>query len=229
MNFFDNQIMSDYLLHLNHLEHGIKVKKNNIITHKYNFGMYAKYFTKEYLYNTFKSLKYNEEQCIDILNYINTVKNPYLMFGVENNNIEIYVQTTLLNYKTHIETGCSWDLKNNIKFNYTTIPFNYAYNIMEKNIDIELFKYINLFLQDNAYVLTKNDKNIFNFYIIKNKNYLVSKVKNEIISVLKYINNDINTIENYLNNYLSWYLFWFRICKNINNEYEITFYFRKNI
>jgi hypothetical protein len=227
MNFFDNENNVNYLLYLNHLEHGIKVKKKSIVTHKYNFGMYAKYYTKEYIYNTLKSLKYNEEQCTDIINYINTVKNPYLMFGVENNNIEVYVQTTLLNYKKHIETGYSWDLKNNIKFNYTTIPFNYAYNIMEKNIDNQLFKYIKIFLQDNAYVLTKHDNNVINFYIIKQHNFKVSEIQNEIISVLKYINNDIEKIESYINKYLTWYLFWFRICKNISNEYEVTFYFRK--
>jgi hypothetical protein len=227
MNIFDNKILSHYLLDLNHLEHGIKVKKNSIVTHKYNFGMYAKYYTKEYIYNTLKYLKYNKEQCTDVINYINTVKNPYLMFGVENNNIEVYVQTSLLQRPVHIEEGYSWDLKNNIKFHYTTIPFNYAYNIMKKNIDVRLFKCIDIFLQDNAYVLTKHDENIFNLYIIKNNNQKVSEIKNEIISVLKYINDDIETIENYLNMYLSWYLFWFRICKNTSNEYEVTFYFRK--
>jgi hypothetical protein len=227
MNIFDNKILSHYLLDLNHLEHGIKVKKNSTITHKYNFGMYVKYYTKEYIYNTLKYLKYNEEQCSDVINYINTVKNPYLMFGVENNNIEVYVQTSLLEHPVHIEEGNSWDLKNNIKFHYTTIPFNYAYNIMKKNIDNQLFKCINIFLQDNDYVLTKHDENIFNLYIITKKKKKVSEIKNDIISVLKYINDDINTIENYLNMYLSWNLFWFRICKNISNEYEVTFYFRK--
>jgi hypothetical protein len=230
MNIFDNKILSQYLLNLNHFEHGIKVKKDSIIVHKYNFGMYSKYYSNEYIYNTLKYLKYNEDQCSDVINYINTVKNPYLMFGVENNNVEVYVQTTLnptVKY-IHIEDGCSWDLKNNIKFYYTTIPFNSAYSIMEKNIDNELFKRINIFLKDNCHVLTKHDDNIFNFYIIKRKYYQVSEVKNEIISVLKYINNDIDTIENYLKMYLSYNLCWFRISKNINNDYEITFYFRKS-
>lgn len=227
MNFFDNIDNLDYLLHLNHLEHGIKVKQNSIITHKYNFGMYAKYYSNNYIYNTLKSLKYNKEQCDDIINYINTVKDPYLIFGIENNNIEVYVQRTLSNYITHIETIYSWDLNNNIKFNYTTIPYNSAYNLMKQNIDNELFQNINIFLQNNSYILTKNDDNIFNFYIITKKNKKVYEIKNEIISVLKYINNDTNTIENYLNKYLTWYLFWFRICKKQNNEYEITFYFRK--
>ena len=54
MDFFDNKDNLNYLLHLNHLEHGIKVTKNNIVTHKYNFGMYAKYYTKEHIYNTNK-------------------------------------------------------------------------------------------------------------------------------------------------------------------------------
>lgn len=235
MNIFDNKILSQYFLNLNHFEHGLKVKKNSIIVHKYNFGMYSKNYSNEYIYNTLKYLKYDEDQCSDVINYINTVKEPYLMFGVENNNVEVYVQTSLnktldptFKY-SHIEEGCSWDLKNNIKFHYTTIPFNSAYSIMEKNIDKELFKRINIFLKDNNYVLTKHDDNIFNFYIIKKKQYQVSEIKNEIISVLKYINNDIDTIKNYLNMYLSYNLFWFRISKNISNDYEITFYFRKSI
>jgi hypothetical protein len=226
MDFFDNKDNLNYLIHLNHLEHGIKVTKNNIVTHKYNFGMYAKYYTKEHIYNTLKSLKYNEEQCTDIISYINTVKDPYLMFGVENNNIEVYVQTSLDSDYYFIEKIQSWDLKNNIIFHYTTIPFNCVYNIIKKNIDAKLFEYINIFLQDNAYILSKNDNNILNFYIIKKKKYIVSEIKNDIISVLKYINNDIQTIEDYLNKYLTWYLYWFRICKKINDEYEITFYFR---
>lgn len=229
MDFFNNEKTSLYLLHLNHLEQGIKVNKNKIITQKYNFGTYTQHLTKEYIYNTLKYLKYNEEQCNDIINYINTINNPYLMFGVENNYIEVYVQNTLLFGNNHVEEIYSWDLKNNKKFIYTTIPFNYTYNFIKKNIDIELFNYINIFLQDIIYVLSKNDNNVFNFYIIQKKNYIVSQIKNEIISILKYINNDIQTIEDYLNRYLTWYLYWFRICKNTNNEYELTFYFRKEI
>jgi hypothetical protein len=225
MDIFNNKYFQEILLNLEYLEHGIKVKNNKIITYKYNFGTYIKHFNKNYIYNLLKFLKYNEEQINDIITYIESIKNPFIMFGVENNNYEVYVQTTL-QMKPYIEEGQSWD--NNIKYYYKTISYENAINILKNNIEYDLFDNIQLFLKDNQSVLCKYDNtNIFNLYIIQKQKNKVIDIKNNIISVLKYINNDIKTIENYLNKYLTWYLFWFRISKNINNEYEITFYFRK--
>ena len=48
MNIFDNKFMSQYLLNLNHFEHGLKIKKDSIIVHKYNFGMYSKYYSNAF-------------------------------------------------------------------------------------------------------------------------------------------------------------------------------------
>ena len=223
MDFFNHPVREKLLPFIHHMEHGIKVNKNKVITHKYNFGVPVRNWHLNIMYDCILSIGYSKEIALEILNYMKTCKNPYSGFGIENNQIEFYIES--------VDTIYSWNLSNNIKYIYKYINLPSAYAIIDNHIDIQLCKKFKNLIHEIYFIYNKtllsNDKNgdIFNFYF-KNKNpQKVINVKDDLIELLYIINKD-SQIKEYISRYDNWYLVWLHISKKQDGSIQITPYFR---
>lgn len=221
-DFFNHPIRQKLLPVLFHMEHGIKITKNKIITHKYNFGVSARNLDMTTMRECLSSVGYADDVIAEITHYIETADYPYSGFGVEDNHIEFYVESN--------KVIRSWNLSTNKRYIYQEIQPMTASQLLERNISKELFIKFKVLLDDIFFIYVKTPyksrhEDVFNLYF-KNRNpKRVDIVKESLLVLLKTINTN-SKIDNYLKMYGHWYLHWLHISKKQDGSLQITPYFR---
>lgn len=221
MNFFNHPIRIQVLPFINHMEHGIKVNKKKVVTCKYNFGCY--HCVLDLIEKCLLSTGYSRSITDEIIHYIQTHQRPYSIFGVDNNDIEFYVES--------MRTIQSWNLKNNVKYLYIHTSKDYAFNMLRKHIPFHTFQLCEYIIDKIGFIYNKTDENnehIFSFYFMKDQPIQVSIISSKLLILLNMLNKDVE-IEEYLKRYQNWYLFWLHISMKQDGSLQITPYFRSKL
>lgn len=219
LNFFDHPLRQQLLPCLNHMEHGIKVTKNKVITHKYNFGIWDNiHLIKQCLQN----VNYHQDTINEIINYIQISFHPYSCFGIEDDKIEFYVESN--------QMIRSWNLDTQDQFIYQKIDPPSAFHFIERYTDKIIFDNCKVLMDDIFFIYHKHSynktpKDVFSLYFKHKRPQKVHDVIDVLLNMLHHINKN-KTIEEYLARYHNWYLYWLHISVKNDGILQITPYLR---
>jgi hypothetical protein len=221
-DFFNHPQRVQLLPYLHHMEHGIKVTKDKVITHKYNFGVNAHNLDINLMKQCLASVKYPHHIINEIINYIQTSFHPYSGFGVEDDKIEFYVES---NQKIR-----SWNLDTQDQFIYQKIDPPSAFNFIERYTDKIIFDTCKLLMDDIFFIYNKHSynkppKDVFSLYFKHKRPQKVHDVMDVLLNMLHHINKSA-TIEQYFNRYHNWYLCWLHVSIKNNGVLQVTPYLR---
>lgn len=224
LDFFNHPDRISLLPLVHHMEHGIKVTKDRVITHKYNFGFICNDQSRQKLKRCLESVGYNRDTINDILHNIDVTKCTYYGFGVENDKVEFYIEYNL----NQIAFIKSWDLSLQVSYTYQQFDNNSAYNMLKGHTNANMFTLLSKLLDSIQITYKKNTDDHFSFYFKQKNPAKVSEIKGELLQLLSQVNNN-SIINRYIDVYSNWYLYWLHISKKRDGGFQITPYFRSKI
>jgi len=211
---------------IHYVEYSIKVYHNKFNHNRTNLGFFKNKLEKNKLYLLVNNIFHNK----DVINFLDVYYDQmnYIMFGIDNNDLEIYCQIFYDGY-----TQCiAYDIgKNMIK------KYNEIYNFDEKKLVFyTIRKYLgktvfktfrNIFNSLNNIFIHKiqSDKHIF-AYIFRLPYIILIKEKiNHIIAFLSFINYNTEIFK-FIHNSSNMFLANLFIGFTIDNKLECTIYVR---